>query len=570
MALSSVPGCAPAYLLVEKRFVPIDDYAGFLQLRAKSGWGDKWWVLLVDGVLQAPFQLPDDSTEPIPIEFNPKFDTHTIYAIPLGYWSYIPPSAKLDLVRNFFELTFGTALDVEWDAELTFDDRNTSSQLSSWSLSGLRRFTNGRPVEGWSTRMRLDIVLTNNGGDYTLQLYDRTQLLAEGTRTGNGSITLTEQNNSGVTGSVTVAYSADIVAGDNAWVEVRWPSQYLIYEGDSLLATVDDNGHGNTQSTRLEEIGSGSHSIKMKVVTDCAQTSGFGSATAKTVPFRPPSPASLAYLDGDWTDTRLTFSSGTPAWTGSSAKSLRQWVVPSTGPAGYAYECTVAGTTDSGEPTWPTTEGDTVVDGGVTWTCRAQVTYRVYDSELDEPINLDAASKTASAATGTITVALDSLASAAAGKRRIQVNAVCDGAEDPEGMVLEVEYDSSGDVVQPGPNSPTFWRQSVVGRLVTVHYNYNGAGDQITPDSVKLWVTQDGSTPDWDNPDASESISARDDYGVVSGNISFTVAADGFFNIIVRVADANGNLSPNTTEEGPEWFGAGLPSVPTPRVEVAA
>jgi len=37
---------------------------------------------------------------------------------------------------------------------------------------------------------------------------------------------------------------------------------------------------------------------------------------------------------------------------------------------GYHYECTVAGTTGDTEPTWPTTPGATVVDGGVTWTCR--------------------------------------------------------------------------------------------------------------------------------------------------------------------------------------------------------
>lgn len=35
------------------------------------------------------------------------------------------------------------------------------------------------------------------------------------------------------------------------------------------------------------------------------------------------------------------------------------------------FECTVAGTTDAVEPTWPTTAGDTVVDNTATWTARA-------------------------------------------------------------------------------------------------------------------------------------------------------------------------------------------------------
>ncbi len=36
---------------------------------------------------------------------------------------------------------------------------------------------------------------------------------------------------------------------------------------------------------------------------------------------------------------------------------------------GYFYICTVAGTSGGSAPTWPTTEGGTVVDGTATWQC---------------------------------------------------------------------------------------------------------------------------------------------------------------------------------------------------------
>ena len=42
---------------------------------------------------------------------------------------------------------------------------------------------------------------------------------------------------------------------------------------------------------------------------------------------------------------------------------------------GYIYQCTTAGTSGGSEPTWPTTIGNTVADGTVTWTCRQQVYY---------------------------------------------------------------------------------------------------------------------------------------------------------------------------------------------------
>lgn len=54
------------------------------------------------------------------------------------------------------------------------------------------------------------------------------------------------------------------------------------------------------------------------------------------------------------------------AWVASTGYALGQIVRP-TAPNGYVYACTVAGTSNSSAPTWPTTVGNTVTDGGVTW-----------------------------------------------------------------------------------------------------------------------------------------------------------------------------------------------------------
>jgi len=59
------------------------------------------------------------------------------------------------------------------------------------------------------------------------------------------------------------------------------------------------------------------------------------------------------------------------AWQVSHAYTLGEVVVPTAGlENGFRYECTTAGTSDAAEPTWPLTEGGTVVDGTATWTCR--------------------------------------------------------------------------------------------------------------------------------------------------------------------------------------------------------
>ena len=56
-------------------------------------------------------------------------------------------------------------------------------------------------------------------------------------------------------------------------------------------------------------------------------------------------------------------------WLANTAYAVGDWVRKTTA-NGYAYKCTVAGTSHAAtEPTWPTTIGNTVADNTVTWEC---------------------------------------------------------------------------------------------------------------------------------------------------------------------------------------------------------
>jgi hypothetical protein len=60
-------------------------------------------------------------------------------------------------------------------------------------------------------------------------------------------------------------------------------------------------------------------------------------------------------------------------WVASHAYSSGAYVIPTTfgsisGQVGKIFKCTTAGTSGTGQPTWPTTAGGTVTDGTVTWT----------------------------------------------------------------------------------------------------------------------------------------------------------------------------------------------------------
>jgi hypothetical protein len=71
----------------------------------------------------------------------------------------------------------------------------------------------------------------------------------------------------------------------------------------------------------------------------------------------------------------------TAQWQASHAYSTGDLVVPTTG-NGWHYECTAAGTSGGAEPSWPTADGETVADGGVTWTCREPSTLPCHYHEL--------------------------------------------------------------------------------------------------------------------------------------------------------------------------------------------
>lgn len=86
------------------------------------------------------------------------------------------------------------------------EEGDSGNQLSSWVLTG---WTTANTLNG-----RLYWSLTNSGSNRTIRLYRHKSMnsayeVASGTRSGDGSITISQVNSSGISGSVTVAYTAD-------------------------------------------------------------------------------------------------------------------------------------------------------------------------------------------------------------------------------------------------------------------------------------------------------------------------------------------------------------------------
>jgi len=86
-----------------------------------------------------------------------------------------------------------------------------------------------------------------------------------------------------------------------------------------------------------------------------------------------------------------TYASSTithPTWVTKTEYGALDFIIPTT-PNNYSYECTNPGISGSVEPSWPTTPGQTVVDGDfeqenpAIWTCRNLLSPNPLVAEMD-------------------------------------------------------------------------------------------------------------------------------------------------------------------------------------------
>lgn len=120
----------------------------------------------------------------------------------------IPDNGNNDLIVRYIK-----AAD-ELSTELT-ESGDAANQLTTWILKGISASNTNNYTLYWD--------LTNSVSTRTVKLYKAAtklaaDLVAQGSRTGDGLITLSEQNNSGMTGSVTVTYSVDDTDAANTLV----------------------------------------------------------------------------------------------------------------------------------------------------------------------------------------------------------------------------------------------------------------------------------------------------------------------------------------------------------------
>lgn len=495
------------------RFQPVSGYS-------------QYWQPVVDGVQQGPPIYGDDDvvTEVIGIP-NPTQSAHVVSICPMGDWSF----SNFDVThqQTYFEAARADRIRVTMTPTVELFSTESVAQLSSWSLTGLRRFSNCAPYPRRRQQAYLDVTLATSGGTRTLTLKANGVTVASGTRTvaaGDGTITLTASNNSGLSGSVTLTYTADIAAAALVRLIARYPASYPIHYRTSAFGggdfprtaegAVSDDGHSSKFVFRSSALAAGTYRVVAHQKDDAGNEStntDAGGATA-TVVGVPNPPGTPAYSSGGAAATDITFAASS--------------------------------TTNA--------------------------TYNIYDSGIAGVIDFNAVTGTHIAGTGTLTQTLPAISGTFTGYRYVIVRAVSTlGVEEGNSVILTIEYDT-GVVVPSRPNAPGIGQAiTISGRTITVPCFISTSDQLIAASDFAIWLVANGTAINYAAaPTATQAVSSAVGT-LINTSISATAGSDGDYQFAIRSRSAAGTQSTNTDQYGPFRLTTTAPNGPaTTLVEV--
>src|SRR6185312_3398850 len=194
--------------------------------------------LVIDRRTQgAPFYVLDTITAPYQALGSYIGDSpHIVSVLGQGPWANDGWDATLGQLDFAAARTDRILLTIQAKPDYFSIEDSGLSQFSSWALnnstgglSGVVRFSNCRPNINRPTWGEIDLTMTTAAGVHTVTGSCNGSIVCQGTRTGNGSITLSEMNGSGVSFTTTLAYTSDIATTGSAVIVAAFPAAYYLY-----------------------------------------------------------------------------------------------------------------------------------------------------------------------------------------------------------------------------------------------------------------------------------------------------------------------------------------------------
>ncbi len=229
-------------------FIPTyESGRALLPIRPVKGCGDQYWAFGADQQLQKIIWIEEGSFRIVSVVLDPTRTGHSVFAEPNGQWTTAGSAPFFD---SSFELSESVGRNVygTFTASSEFlDAYGDLDQLSAWSMIGLERYSTLRPDGLRRTEAQCDVTITNVTTTRTVTVSLNGLTLCIGSLIGDGMITLTEQNESGVSGTVAITYSADVISG--CTLTKRYAFSYSV----DLSLTVPPILHQGTNAPILKQ-----------------------------------------------------------------------------------------------------------------------------------------------------------------------------------------------------------------------------------------------------------------------------------------------------------------------------
>ncbi len=529
----------------------------------------QYFKFVVDGRDQgAPFYMMAGQTSTITGNYTLS-SPHVFSIVGQGDWSTDQFDATL--VQIAYLSTRATDIHLEITAnpdEYSIESSGTT-QFSSWALTGISRFANCRPSVLRPTWGEMDLTMTTVGGVHTVSLGLNGSILASGSRSGNGSITINDTAGTGISGTVSLTYTGDIASG--AQFIAAFPAQYNIFYRSSGAWTGADfyTVSAATWSVGVATLTIGAHSLTVGTAICVTGIAPFAynmnatitAVTATTIKYvitaNPGSyssggtvstPTAVIYDDGH--SASYAYTSGTLA--GGTWYTLVHQVnaefIESTGTTNQ----TVATVTVPAPPTALALNNAT--GDIIQWiaSTTASATYNIYDSGSGGVVPIDPTTTHASGS-GTLTKSLAALVGFT-GTRFILIHSVLAGVEDAFANILNIPY-VNGVAQFPTPNTPYPGTQIVTdGLQLTVPWSLATMQQAVPATQIQLFAATTPAAIDYTSPLATLTLSSLPSTATVAlriyGSISGTVGSAGLYYYALRTNSANGQ-STNVDYYGP-------------------
>lgn len=460
----------------------------------------QYYQLVIDGKISgAPIYVTAGTTAILKGNYSFPKAPHLISVVGVGQWS-TPGAFDVTAAQNAYVAARANRIHldiIDTPEQFSYGD---NGQFSNWQINGVTRFSNCRTVLNRATWGELDFSIVSVGGIHIVTLSLGSSVVARGTISGNGIVTLVEVNSSGISGVVTLAYTADC-SGE---FETAFSPQFnLYYQKDTPVVTFTAPTaivYGASFDSPI--LTAGTWYVVVRRINDDGLESANTDSHTIQMGYTPAEPGVPFYVSGGAAATTIQYLASTDVTS----------------------------------------------------------TYNIYDSDVSGVLP-SIATQTAVAGSGTLSKVLNALSNMTfTGTRYVVVRAVLAGTESGNSVSLAIQY-ITGVVQTVAPNPPQVKGITTTGKTLAVDFVIDTLNSDAVPTKIQLFVSS-SSIMDYTTELAHlnlGTISTRFAVGTIPG----IVPTNGLYYFAIRTASVTGKQSTNTDVYGPIKLSSVIPNAPT-------